>query len=148
MKKSIAATQNNTTKSSSTSSSVPRGASWRQSSSIFVQGISKTIQMDQYHKYWKPMKQHFQIGRLVYANPAEGCKYYLHIILNHVRGAMSYELLRTIRGVVYATWRCLWEVWSYYLWLWWISRRGGDWNILLSNALCIEANVCYLLTQK
>jgi hypothetical protein len=46
-------------------------------------------------KYWKPRKQHLQIGRLVYANPAEGCRYYLRILLNHVRGATLYELLRT-----------------------------------------------------
>ena len=36
-----------------------------------------------------------QIGRLVYANPAEGERYYLRIMLNHVRGATSYENLRT-----------------------------------------------------
>jgi hypothetical protein len=44
-------------------------------------------------KYWKPRKQRFQIGRLVYANPAEGCMYYLRILLNHVRGVTSYESL-------------------------------------------------------
>jgi hypothetical protein len=56
-------------------------------------------------KYWKLRKQHFQIGRLVYANPAEGCRYYLRILLNHVRGATSYESLRTVRGVVCHTFR-------------------------------------------
>jgi hypothetical protein len=56
-------------------------------------------------KYWKPRKQHFQNGRLVYANPAEGCRYYLRILLNHVRGATSYESLRTVRGVLCPTFR-------------------------------------------
>jgi hypothetical protein len=56
-------------------------------------------------KYWKPRKQRFQIGRLVYANPAEGCRYYLRILLNHVRGATSYESLRTVRGVLCPTFR-------------------------------------------
>jgi hypothetical protein len=41
-------------------------------------------------KYWKPRKQRFQNGRLVYANRDEGCRYYLRILLNHVRGATSY----------------------------------------------------------
>jgi hypothetical protein len=54
-------------------------------------------------KYWKPRKQHFQIGRLVYANPAEGCRYYLRILLNHVRGATSYESFGTVRGVLCPT---------------------------------------------
>jgi hypothetical protein len=47
-------------------------------------------------KYWKQRKQHFQIGRLVYANPTEGCRYYLRILLNHVRGATSYESLERL----------------------------------------------------
>ncbi|KAG2620223.1 hypothetical protein PVAP13_3NG155602 [Panicum virgatum] len=47
-------------------------------------------------KCWKPrMVKRIQIGRLVYANPAEGERYYLRIMLNHVRGATSYENLRT-----------------------------------------------------
>jgi len=47
-------------------------------------------------KFWKPRKvKRIQIGRLVYANPAEGERYYLRIMLNHVRGATSYENLRT-----------------------------------------------------
>ena len=57
-------------------------------------------------KIWRPRKsKRIQIGRLVYANPAEGKRYYLRIMLNHVRGATSYENLRTWRGVTYATFR-------------------------------------------
>ena len=51
------------------------------------------------------MVKRIQIGRLVYANPAEGERYYLRIMLNHVRGATSYENMRTWRGVTYATFR-------------------------------------------
>ncbi|KAL6901889.1 hypothetical protein ACP4OV_004765 [Aristida adscensionis] len=46
-----------------------------------------------------------QIGRLVAAHPAEGERYYLRILLNHVRGATSFENLRTVNGVVYSTFR-------------------------------------------
>jgi len=42
---------------------------------------------------------------LVYANPAEGERYYLRIMLKHVRGATSYENMRTWRGVTYVTFR-------------------------------------------
>ena len=52
-----------------------------------------------------------QIGRLVYANPAEGERYYLRIMLNHVRGATSYEKPRTWRGSMYATFRQACECW-------------------------------------
>jgi len=62
-------------------------------------------------KFWKPRKiKRIQIGRLVYANPAEGERCYLRIMLNHVRGATLYENLRTWRGVTYATFRQSCEV--------------------------------------
>jgi len=57
-------------------------------------------------KFWKPRNvKRIQIGRLVYANHAKGERYYLRIMLNHVRGATSYANLRTWRGVTYATFR-------------------------------------------
>jgi len=62
-------------------------------------------------KFWKPRNvKRIQIGRLVYANHAKGERYYLRIMLNHVRGATSYENLRTWRGVTYATFRLACEV--------------------------------------
>lgn len=56
-------------------------------------------------KLWKPRVQHIQIGRHVYANPAEGERYYLRVLLNHVRGATSFVSLRTVRGVMEPTFR-------------------------------------------
>ena len=61
-------------------------------------------------KRWQPRKRRFQIGRLVYAHPAEGERYYLRVLLNHVRGATSYESLRTVRGVRCSTFRDACEV--------------------------------------
>jgi hypothetical protein len=46
-----------------------------------------------------------QIGQIVYANPAEGERYFLRVLLNHVRGATSYEDLRTVASVTYSTFR-------------------------------------------
>jgi hypothetical protein len=40
-----------------------------------------------------------QVGRIVYANPAEGDRYFPRVLLNHVRGATSFEDLRTVAGV-------------------------------------------------
>nr|AWA44718.1 hypothetical protein SS29K18_000013 [Saccharum spontaneum] len=42
-----------------------------------------------------------QIGKLVYAHPAEGEQYYLCVLLNHVRGTTSFEHLRSQRGTTY-----------------------------------------------
>ena len=51
-------------------------------------------------KIWKPRKRRFQIGRLVYAYPSKGERFYLRVLLNHVRGPTSFTSIRTVRGVV------------------------------------------------
>ena len=55
---------------------------------------------------WQIRKQTSgQKGQIVYANPAKGDRYFLRVLLNHVRGATSYEDLRTVAGVTYSTFR-------------------------------------------
>lgn len=50
-------------------------------------------------KRWVPRKiKRLQIGRLIYASPGEGERYYLRVLLNHVRGPTSFEAIRTVRG--------------------------------------------------
>ena len=56
-------------------------------------------------KLWKPREKGGQIGRLVYAYPAKGERYYLRVLLNHVRGATSFEHLRSRHGTTYVTFR-------------------------------------------
>jgi hypothetical protein len=46
-------------------------------------------------KEWIRRKQRMQNGRMVYACPAEGERYYLCVLLNHVRGATSFDDLKT-----------------------------------------------------
>jgi hypothetical protein len=41
-------------------------------------------------------KQRTQIDRMLYVRPVEGERYYLHVLLNHVRGATSFDDLKTI----------------------------------------------------
>ncbi|KAL6894303.1 hypothetical protein ACP4OV_008401 [Aristida adscensionis] len=57
-------------------------------------------------KYWKRrVQKKIQVGRIVSAHPAEGERYYLRVILNHVTGATSFEDRRTVDGVVLPTFR-------------------------------------------
>ncbi|XP_066320256.1 uncharacterized protein [Miscanthus floridulus] len=42
----------------------------------------------------------FQVGRVISAHPAEGEHYFLHVLLNNVAGATSYEHLRTVDGML------------------------------------------------
>jgi hypothetical protein len=50
---------------------------------------------DRTEKEWLQRKQRTQISKMVYACPAEGERYYLRVLLNHVRGATSFDDLKT-----------------------------------------------------
>ncbi|KAL5647568.1 hypothetical protein ACJX0J_041923, partial [Zea mays] len=58
-------------------------------------------------KVWQRRKRDTggQVGRIVSVHPAEGERYYLRVLLNHVTGATSYVDLRTIDGVTLPTYR-------------------------------------------
>uniref|UniRef100_A0A453C8N7 Helitron helicase-like domain-containing protein n=2 Tax=Aegilops tauschii subsp. strangulata TaxID=200361 RepID=A0A453C8N7_AEGTS len=45
------------------------------------------------------------IGRIYYAQPTSGEKYYLRMLLNTVKGCRSYEEIRTVDGVVHPTYK-------------------------------------------
>ncbi|XP_062075122.1 uncharacterized protein LOC133779145 [Humulus lupulus] len=57
------------------------------------------------HKEWTPRKTKTVIGRIVTANPFEGERYFMWILLNHVRGSLSFEDLRTVEGILAPTFR-------------------------------------------
>ena len=50
---------------------------------------------------WKPRTQRRSIGRMYSASPFMGARYYLRLLLTVVRGATSFEHLRTVDGVVH-----------------------------------------------
>ncbi|AQK75317.1 hypothetical protein ZEAMMB73_Zm00001d018231 [Zea mays] len=56
-------------------------------------------------KVWQRRKRDTggQVGRIVSAHPAEGERYYLRVLLNHVTGATSYVDLRTVDGLTLPT---------------------------------------------
>jgi hypothetical protein len=49
-------------------------------------------------KRWTMRKKGFAIGRMYYAHPTSGERYYLRMLLNCVKGATSYKHLRTMDG--------------------------------------------------
>ncbi|KAK9074064.1 hypothetical protein SSX86_006661 [Deinandra increscens subsp. villosa] len=54
---------------------------------------------------WKPRKQGFQIGRIHSVSPSLGELYFLRILLNKVKGPVSFEDIRTVNGFVHPTFR-------------------------------------------
>ena len=56
-------------------------------------------------KMWEKRKRDYAIGRIYYAHPASGERYYLRMLLNTVKGCTSFEDIRTINGVVHPTYK-------------------------------------------
>jgi hypothetical protein len=56
-------------------------------------------------KIWTRRKKQIVIGRIVTVNPSEGERYFLRILMNHIRGSISFEDLRTSHGVTVSTYR-------------------------------------------
>ena len=56
------------------------------------------------HK-WTPQKKQFAIGCMYYAHPTSGERFYLRTLLAVVKGATSFENLRTVNGEVQPTFR-------------------------------------------
>ena len=52
---------------------------------------------------WHPRQTGSCIGRLYFVAPRSGEKYYLRVLLHHVRGAKSWEEIRTVNGHVCPT---------------------------------------------
>ncbi|CAG7898481.1 unnamed protein product, partial [Brassica rapa] len=53
---------------------------------------------------WKPRDKGFAIGRITYV-PPKYREYYLRVLLNIVKGPRSYEEIRTVKGIVYKTYK-------------------------------------------
>uniref|UniRef100_A0A453ESB6 ATP-dependent DNA helicase n=1 Tax=Aegilops tauschii subsp. strangulata TaxID=200361 RepID=A0A453ESB6_AEGTS len=69
--------------------------------SVSVTDKVDEVEIDEIKQY----KDARWVGRIVSAHPAEGERYYLRVLLNHVTGATSYEDLRTVDGQVMPTFR-------------------------------------------
>ncbi|XP_052201712.1 uncharacterized protein LOC127807714 [Diospyros lotus] len=54
---------------------------------------------------WQPRKKGFSIGRMFYVAPGTGELYCLRTLLNIVRGATTYDDIKTVNGVVYSSFR-------------------------------------------
>lgn len=62
---------------------------------------------------WTTRKSGVSIGRIYHCNPIMGEKYYLRLLLTIVRGAQSYEFLRTVHSILHPTLKtCMYLSWS------------------------------------
>jgi hypothetical protein len=63
--------------------------------SLLYREFIEYYRWDKTEKEWLRRKQRTQIDMMVYACLAEGERYYLRVLLNHVKGATSFDDLKT-----------------------------------------------------
>lgn len=57
-------------------------------------------------KFWARRRQNVSvIGRMVYAHPASGERFYMRMLLNLIAGAKNFKDIRTVNGIVYPTYK-------------------------------------------
>ncbi|XP_070044304.1 uncharacterized protein [Nicotiana tomentosiformis] len=56
-------------------------------------------------KTWNRRQSGKAVGRIYFAHPASGERFYMRMLLNFVKGSTSYESIRTINGVEYKNYR-------------------------------------------
>ncbi|KAK9724002.1 hypothetical protein RND81_05G040500 [Saponaria officinalis] len=78
-------------------------------------------------KKWKRRKKGMSIGRIYFAPPNSGELYYLQLLLNTVKGATSYDDIRTVDGVVHPSYKAACNA---------LGLLDGDdeWNVALNES--------------
>ena len=56
-------------------------------------------------KRWTRRKKGKSVGRIYFAHPVSGERFYMRMLLNFVKGSTSFESIRTINGVRYDTYK-------------------------------------------
>jgi hypothetical protein len=56
-------------------------------------------------RYWKPRHRGFAIGRMYFAHPSSGERFYLWLLLTVVYGPTSFEDIQTYNGILYPTFK-------------------------------------------
>ncbi|XP_076945952.1 uncharacterized protein LOC143617209 [Bidens hawaiensis] len=54
---------------------------------------------------WERRKKGFAVGRIHHVSPSLGEVYFLRVLLNKVKGPRSFDEIKTVNGVIYATFR-------------------------------------------
>ncbi|PKA51251.1 ATP-dependent DNA helicase PIF1 [Apostasia shenzhenica] len=68
---------------------------------ILYKHLPEYYTWDSSSKIWTKRKQRQVIGRIALANPVEGERYYLRLLLNHVKGPTSFEDLKIYQNIKY-----------------------------------------------
>ena len=83
-------------------------------------------------KKWKLRQRGNTIGRIYFVHLAAGKRYYLRILLNIIRGAISFENLRTVEGILYPSFKEVCDALG-------LLQNDDEWNQCLKEAGQIQS---------
>lgn len=117
-------------------------SNWSACMQVFICPFSEHFVWNRCNKVWRTRRHNGVIGRVLSVDPAEGERYYLQILLKHVKGPTSFESFKTIGWSIYSSFR---EASQKHVLI------GCDNSIdaphqgsNFSAAICIEAFICHL----
>uniref|UniRef100_A0A6N2NLJ3 ATP-dependent DNA helicase n=1 Tax=Salix viminalis TaxID=40686 RepID=A0A6N2NLJ3_SALVM len=70
---------------------------------LYYSEFPKKYVWDSRQKQWTMRSKGFSLGRIPYVHPAAGELYFLRLLLNHIKGSMSFADLRNVHGVLHPT---------------------------------------------
>ncbi|KAH9575467.1 hypothetical protein CY35_01G112800 [Sphagnum magellanicum] len=85
-------------------------------------------------KKWTIRQRGCCVGRLYFVSPSAGERYFLRTLLTKVKGAISFEVLRTINGVVHDTFKLACIALGLY-------DSDDEWNACLGEAIVMQTGV-------
>ncbi|PON70500.1 DNA helicase Pif1-like [Trema orientale] len=80
-------------------------ATGKENRNLLYRDFPEFFVWDKQNKIWTKRKHGGVIGRIVAANPVEGERYYLRLLLSHIRGPTSYNDLRIVYGITVSSFR-------------------------------------------
>ncbi|CAG8755002.1 13374_t:CDS:2, partial [Cetraspora pellucida] len=86
---------------------------------------------DRKRKEWKPRQRGNTIGCMYFIHPQAEERYYLHLLLNIVRGAISFSHLRTVNNIEYPTFKDACEALG-------MLQNDNEWDECLNEAQQIK----------
>jgi hypothetical protein len=88
---------------------------------------------DQRTKTWNPRRARFNtVGRVYFALPSTGERYYLRMLLYIVTYPLSFEYLRTYEDIVYDTFQQACMAWG-------LLESDEEWDICLNEAVLMQS---------
>ncbi|CAN0897206.1 ATP-dependent DNA helicase PIF1 [Linum grandiflorum] len=102
--------------------------------------IPQAFVWDKQCSQWTPRKKGFAIGRIYSIPPKSGDTFYLRLLLTKIPGALSYESLRTVNGILYPDYQKACQALG-------LLSTDEEWNDVMAEMFCNVTSPVTLFEQ-